>query len=85
MSMLFALARMTMLYTPFAEPILGASAKDALTEAMLAFERGYAHELGYTLGPQGQWIARSPDQQSNPLSRGFGMEDWFHLSHCWWK
>ena len=37
-----------------------ALARDQMTEALMDFERRYAHELGYNLGPDGEWIARKP-------------------------
>jgi hypothetical protein len=57
MSMLFWLARITMLYSPFPEPTTIGLTRDTMTEALIAFERSYARELGYSVGPHGEWIS----------------------------
>ena len=57
MSMLFWLARITMFYSPFPEPTTIGLTRDTMTEALIAFERSYARELGYSVGPHGEWIS----------------------------
>ncbi len=49
-----------MFYMPWpASPSSGLE-KDAMTEALIDFERRYAYALGYLLGPAGEWIAQEP-------------------------
>jgi hypothetical protein len=60
MPIAISLAATTMLYTPWPAPLAYALERDTMTEALIDFERRYAHELGYALGPAGEWIAHEP-------------------------
>ena len=60
MRIAFTVAGTTMIYTPWPAPLAFTFERDTMTEALIDFERRYAHELGYALGPDGEWISREP-------------------------
>lgn len=62
MPIAFSLAGPTMLYTLAPAPLAYGLTRDAMTEALMDFERRYAYQLGYALGPDGEWIARQPTE-----------------------
>jgi len=53
-------AWMTTLHTPLRETLLSLLEDERAWNAASAFERGYICQLGYRLGPQGEWIAETP-------------------------
>ena len=70
MRIAFTIAGTTMIYTPWPAPLAFTFERDTMTEALIDFERRYAHELGYALGPDGEWIAREPLERASARQVG---------------
>jgi hypothetical protein len=65
-------AWMTTLRTPLRETLLGLLADERAWNAASAFERDYVQQVGYRLGPQGEWIPEMPAKPNWP---------YLHLGH----
>lgn len=65
-------AWMTTLRTPLRETLLSLLADERAWNAASAFERDYVQQVGYRLGPQGEWIAEMPAKPDWP---------YLHLGH----